>query len=95
MKIEITNSFLKDVTKALKKESPFLNGYVEIDKVSVDLFDEPMYTLRISWGCEKFGKEEIPMHYSTELEFFENASIDYIRGMFATVVIQEMKKSEI
>ncbi len=83
MKIEITNTFLKEVTKALKKEFPYSDGYLEISNVEISFICEAFYTLEIHWGCVDRG-----IHHSNKLSFFEDASIEYIRGMFARVVLE-------
>ena len=83
MKIEITNYFLKEVTKALKKESPFSDGYINITNVEVSFICGTFYTLEVNWGCESRN-----IHKSTKLSFYEDASVDYIKGMFARAVLE-------
>lgn len=77
MKIEITNDFLKQLTRALKRE--VVPGfYCYISQVSVDFLDGTFYTINVNWGSE-----EHKLYYTSELCFDDNDTIEFIRGKFA------------
>ena len=80
MKLEITNAFLKDLTKALRKEvCP--SFYCEIHNIEISFIEGGFYTFEIAWGNNKSN-----IHHSAKIYFGDDANIDYIRGMFAQCV---------
>lgn len=82
MKIEITNKFIKDLEKVLKKEVA-IDNYCEIQEISVSLFDGVWYNATIAWG-----NSALNCHYTIKLFFTDNDSIDFIRGQFSRVVYE-------
>lgn len=86
MNVEITNAFLKDLTKALRKEvCP--SFYCEIHNIEISFIEDCFYTFEISWGNATSN-----IHHNTTIYFGDDANIDYIRGMFAQCVHCEEEK---
>ena len=80
MKIEITNDFLKQLTRALKREvAP--GFYCYISDISVNFLDGVFYTLDVNWGSD-----EHKVYHTSELCFDEKDTIEFIRGRFAESV---------
>lgn len=90
MKIEITNKFIKDLERALRKEVSFAS-YCEVQEINVTFFDSDFYTIKVAWGNNGDKKSH---HYVT-LCFHENDSIEYIRGQFSRVIYEFDETGEI
>lgn len=88
MKLEITNAFLKDLTKALRKEV-VPSFYCEIHNIEISFIEGCLFTLEIAWGDDTHN-----IHHNTKIYFGDDANIDYIRGMFAQCVHCEEENYE-
>lgn len=80
MKLEITNSFIRELEKRFRKHvAP--QDTIEIQGVCVDFIDGLWYTLKVCWGHVDSWRNE-------ELLFDErNISLDFIEGMFSQLVV--------
>lgn len=82
MKLEITNTLIKELEKRFKRHvAP--QDIVEIHGISIDLIDGVWYTLELCWGHANSWKNYRMLFDET------NTSLDFIEGMFSQLVVDK------
>ena len=86
--LPISDKVIASLEEKFKREFEGLDFDVEIQEISIDFFEDGMYTIKVGWGNS--GETWRTVELLVPNKSWINA--EYIAGMFAQAVVYEESK---